>query len=348
MSRRHAPRTLEEAIEAYTDPAPRDGDEAREQLLQWDDEFARIALDVCGIVFRQQGARLYAVHRDQLLRDDLEDWLIIRAVEFGNGWVYFSTDRDIYGNWRGSLYNALTKAARWHFQDAVGRREEDITAYRNGIDSTDRLTEAIGDSWVTDRHTLHGQALNVDPLNVILRLEDLHHDIQRAEEHLRRVGAWTTASDVCLHVGCDNPHHARGWCMNHYEQEQRRWGNAGKPCSVPDCNKPHRTRGVCSMHYERYHRGVLAPELQQYIQPARERVNGDCTADGCDRPAKVKQLCGAHYEARRRMKPTPPCTEDGCQKPQQARGLCPMHYQRERARRKREGARPASTPGGAE
>ena len=63
------------------------------------------------------------------------------------------------------------------------------------------------------------------------------------------------AHGTCSIEGCGKPHHARGWCSEHYH----RWKSQGDPlatksrkCSVEDCDASSYARGWCRRHYRRW------------------------------------------------------------------------------------------------
>ena len=70
----------------------------------------------------------------------------------------------------------------------------------------------------------------------------------------------------CAAPGCDQPHHAKGWCMTHYYRLKRgMWDALSRPiaryakrgaqavCSVDGCDKPYHAKGYCSAHYSAHY-----------------------------------------------------------------------------------------------
>ena len=61
----------------------------------------------------------------------------------------------------------------------------------------------------------------------------------------------------CCVQGCHRPHHARGYCQQHYDELRKKdrktertvSASDRKLCSVPGCNRFHHARGYCKMHY---------------------------------------------------------------------------------------------------
>lgn len=75
-------------------------------------------------------------------------------------------------------------------------------------------------------------------------------------------------SKICIVIECDNPRHARGLCMAHYQRDRKGkplsppLRNTPKPpCRVEGCEREHRCKGYCSMHYQR---------VRNNSQPARK------------------------------------------------------------------------------
>ena len=73
---------------------------------------------------------------------------------------------------------------------------------------------------------------------------------------------------VCMLPGCEDPHHAKGYCDKHYTRF-RKWGSPTYKikaangehvgCKAPSCQRPHKGRGYCEAHLERLNRtGGLA------------------------------------------------------------------------------------------
>lgn len=149
---------------------------------------------------------------------------------------------------------------------------------------------------------------------------------------------------TCSVDGCDELHHAKGYCIRHYTQ----WRRHGDPlhfhqcgdsrCSVEGCPKPSRRHGLCGMHAWRLlnwgHVGSAESTRNQ---------NHDCAVEGCTRMAKSRGWCRSHYERWRRKGDVGKaeiqayrlyenqCHIDGCDSPQSSSyGLCETHSRRYR------------------
>lgn len=62
-------------------------------------------------------------------------------------------------------------------------------------------------------------------------------------------------SRLCTQPGCEQKHHARGLCINHYRQQRNRESRLQQPaqspsvCEVDYCPDLAETAGLCSKHY---------------------------------------------------------------------------------------------------
>lgn len=76
---------------------------------------------------------------------------------------------------------------------------------------------------------------------------------------------------MCTYPDCDNPTHAKGLCMGHYQQQRRgadlsplakhagRKKARAKICTAavtPACDQPVLARGLCPRHYYRDRKGL--------------------------------------------------------------------------------------------
>lgn len=330
MSRRRASRAIEEA-QAIEESLPPGWDSIDVVPASWRDEWAETTARVIRIVWSKQGSRLYATHRDALLREDLQSWLATKAVEISLR--YFPDPvPDAESRWAGYLHQALTGEAIHHFGDVVGRSERSkgraaIEAHQRGIGSLEKLAEMEAESgYVAARHPLAAEdLLTRNPEVVHIALDDLEartinvSKVLMSETHRAR-GTW------CIEAGCPRLAEIQGRCKAHYQRDRELWAEEdGRPaCAIPDCDRPAVARGLCHTHHRHLLRGVLPEELHQHVQPLRSEVNAHgCTHEGCEKPAKNRGLCATHWRATR-----PPCSVPDCGKPTEARGLCQAHYAR--------------------
>ncbi|WP_413450218.1 hypothetical protein AA0Y32_06065 [Georgenia phoenicis] len=311
MSKRH--RTLDE-LYGPTDPADTydwwdDPIPGYEQWTwaQWQDAWADLTLSVVQNIWHKHGARLYATHRDTLLREDLYDWLIVEAQTLANQFTPYRDDHAPERRWMAYLYAALTPATRWHFEKAVGQSVHAQNAWRKGIASTDMLTAAVGDGWLTERMALHGRPFGTeDPAAVVIRLEELSHQVDDLNDKQPTTGTYTTSSGgPCIINLCTRPAKVRGLCDVHWRQERNLTGNLDRPCNVPGCGRTHKGRGLCGAHHQALTTGRLPAELHQYVEaagrkPGPKPSNQPCSEDDCTAKAKSRGLCPLHYGRWRR------------------------------------------------
>lgn len=305
MSRRRSRTSLEVLIEAdhaqweanqywgtlpHPEPIPED----------WMAAWAETTLDVVQRVWASQSRRLYSIHRDAMLRDDLHSWLLVEAQEAGRLYTPNPLAQDpeyYYGAW---LWRTLNERARWHFQKAVGKHEEAVEAHRRGVGSIEGLIEAYGGDFFAPRHALHAQSMEYrDPAIVIIAIEDIERrvaEVEHFEAHPPTTGAWESVTPVCQVLGCDKPRHGRfTMCKSHYDQDRWLWRKeSAETCSIPECDRPLMSMGLCGAHKRKYYSGTLEPEYHQYVvQPVKEEKT--CIVEDCDTPAKSRGLCAAHY-----------------------------------------------------
>lgn len=91
----------------------------------------------------------------------------------------------------------------------------------------------------------------------------------------------------CSVPGCNQPHHARGLCQTHYNEQRKKWQRTERlepasasrsgirTCSVEGCKRPHHARGYCKLHYAR----LVRPRLKAAGAPADADVPPDPEAD---------------------------------------------------------------------
>lgn len=290
--------------EAYTDPGPSWTDPIGDdypgyEWWQWQEAFAEITASVAWNVWRKQGARLYATQRDTLLRDDLQDWLWVRAQEIANRFTPDPYHPNPHKQWAAYLTKALNEDSRYHFGEVVGDDRYGpgraaVQAYRSGIASTDALdeTDAERGRRATERHPLHGHdPLAGDPLAVLIRIEEFSRTLSELAAQQQADGVYITSTDsTCLTNLCTRPAVARGYCRSHYNALRKNAIDTGtwerltpEECIEPGCEDPSRSRGYCQYHYQQW-RLANAPE---------------CSEDSCDKPAHSRGLCHAHYRRQR-------------------------------------------------
>ena len=79
---------------------------------------------------------------------------------------------------------------------------------------------------------------------------------------------------VCEVWKCGKPHHAKGWCNNHYAKRRTRI------CTVKECNEPLRAKGFCGTHYQRYRRWGDPLKVQPSVGPSKAEGSVRMTLDG--------------------------------------------------------------------
>lgn len=310
---------------------------------QWLSAWADHTLVVCENVWRHQGAKLYAAHRDHHLKEDLKDWLWVTAVESAAHFVPNPDHPAPERQWAAWLYKNLTAKARYHFGEVVGvgstrPGQAARSAHQRGIASTEALDERESETGFTiERHPLHGHMFEAaDPVNVIIRLEGLREAEARAHTEERRSGKYQTNSTVCLINLCSRPTAGRGLCRVHYNAERRDAQDRGDwdphtapddPCEVEDCQGDQHSKGLCRKHYERWlNTGTTdarAPRL--------------CSVEGCNMPHKGRGYCQMHLNRVRATgspgSPEPTrqplgdtCSVDDCEGQPKAAGRCNKHY----------------------
>ncbi|MBB1482503.1 hypothetical protein H5392_01350 [Tessaracoccus sp. MC1865] len=310
---------------------------------QWKEAWGEIILRVCEIVFSKQGSKLYDVRRDSELRADLEDWLIVEAMEMANEFLPDPWLHSPHLQFAKYLHVGLNMRARYHFSDIVGRSEHPSgaaarQAYSRGIMSTDALDASVADGYrPVTRHPLHGTDLMAEnPPEILIRLEEIQTAARQIERDDRREGIYTTSGSACLTNLCSGPVVAWGLCDSHYrKQKTLMGGDAGLGCNVPGCLDGHSRRGLCSKHVQAYTTGQNPEWLEPYVEterlkpgpkPGVRKTNPDtCTEEGCTKPTYTMRRCRPHYRKHKKATAAP-CTVDGCDSPQFGRKMCTIHY----------------------
>lgn len=272
---------------------------------QWPHAWGEYTIQTASTVWRNVGAKIYAAQRDHDLRDDLQDWLIVTAVESGANFIPDPRHPRPELNYSAWLYRILAYRARHHFGTTVSaassplKLEATNKARRRFAPSIEAQAEAQVATGVTHNlQPIWTQPFGMDdPVATLIRLEDLNERVTEIEREDRRSGLFstsTTASQTCLVNLCSRPVHARGFCNSHYRTER----------------KHAKERG----------------DWQPYTPPE------ECSEEGCPSPPKYGGRCYRHYRAHR-LANTPPCEVEGCESGSTARGLCGTHYQRWRKAR---------------
>ncbi|MGC5584142.1 hypothetical protein [Ornithinimicrobium sp. W1665] len=371
--------TAEQAIDFFTDagipmwfatrmPEPWD----RYLWHQWPHAWAEYTMHTAETVWRNTGARLYDTHRDHDLRDDLRDWLLVKAVEAGTEFTpdpWHPAPERQYAAW---LYGSLKHRARNHFSDVVGYAPRSPKAaagiearkkYGPSLEAQQEALDGPGKGVVYTHGPMWTRAFeDDDPASVIIKLEDLQAQADDIDRQGLGATFYTSAGDYCLVNLCTKPPVGRGLCRNHYNFERNRavdrgdWQTYTPPatCEEDGCTEGHYSRGKCRLHYER-HKAKVAPCsvgdctngshakgmcMAHYMADKRARTPTPCSLDGCDRPVRGRGLCGSHYEEVR-LSEAPPCSVEDCTAPAKSKGMCGVHYNRAR----RQDAPPCEAPG---
>ena len=148
----------------------------------------------------------------------------------------------------------------------------------------------------------------------------------------------------CKEKGCNKPHRAKGFCVNHYNK----WKSAteAKICKVENCKKFVYAKRLCSKHYQQTQKKI-APSKKTFtickIESCklRSRYQGmckkhadqflpkpKCTIEGCKRVRYSRKMCNTHYYLWRQENTTNECSVEGCTRVVRAKKLCSTHYQR--------------------
>lgn len=305
----------------------------------WQNLWANTTLDVCEMVWHEKAMRLYP--RSPVLRDDLRDWLIVKAQEIATRYVPpVSNPADPERLWGSCLAASLRNASRWHWATTVGADNEDNRAAARQQNSLDALLDKMHEP------ELHGVAVTatygwkpMNPEQAVIFLEDAHRYVSWANRHQHHVTE--TATSTCGHYGCDKPIRADNLCQGHYVRRAKLWGRTGKPCEIPGCVLPAYIRGFCDKHHNARTTGKLDPVLEKYLLPDARTISGgtaprQCREDGCDRNVDALNLCSLHYQRLKRTGTTAApvrrqtCERPGCDRPHLAKGLCSRHYAQQR------------------
>ena len=90
------------------------------------------------------------------------------------------------------------------------------------------------------------------------KVEDCHKESLRVgycgKHHIQR---WRTGNPVVIKQAkkccmCDEKHHAKGYCENHYKMYRLK----DNPCIVLGCENHMKIKGMCEKHYRREYRAA--------------------------------------------------------------------------------------------
>lgn len=353
MSRRRSGRgvdLVEEADRTWADDLPPVGEV--DHSSWWEEEWAEETLAVTMRVYRKHAFRLYFGPSHAWLREDLEDWLILQAMELRARWrPPLNPYPDLERTWYASLYVYLSKAAAGHFPAVAryGVPGNDAWIIATRSDSIERISEQQSETGhLPGMRAVHGHLEMMDPPRFLSLIETLHEredpdpspgkpanlctelgcrNVLTAGGHLcsrhksrRRA---LQRDDRCTAPGCERYAASLGLCHGHYMKD--RLADPDRPrCLAEDCSNPQQSRGLCGTHFVAFTRtGKEMP-----LAPVLESMAGVvCEADGCDLPAMTRRRCNAHYK-HLLLQEADPCTVPDCDKPQFVKGLCSAHYTR--------------------
>lgn len=306
MSRRRSRTPLDILVEAdwqqaqaeqYWDTIPEP-----EVIPDWQEVWAPTLLDVVERVWRRQSSRMYYLHRDALLKDDLHSWLVTHAWEVTRAYTpnwYAQDPEQYFGAW---LWKTLNEQAKWHFQKAVGQAEEAVAAHQRGIGSIEGLIETHGGDFFAPRHALHARPLEYrDPATVVTAIEDIERRVAEVE-HLGpltpRPEGRTTETPVCEVMGCHSPTHGgTRLCRKHYDADRWLWNQPKEECGIPDCHDPLAAIGLCNKHKTAWYDNRLREEYHQYVIRKEDRPpKPPCLVPDCEVISMARGLCSRHYK----------------------------------------------------
>lgn len=99
------------------------------------------------------------------------------------------------------------------------------------------------------------------------------------------------AKKLCSIEGCEEKHHAKGYCRKHYNGLKRHgdplFNKAERKCSVKGCNGKHKGRNYCNKHYQIYKR---------YGDPLFILPKKKCIVKGCEKKHSGLGYCTKHYQ----------------------------------------------------
>lgn len=270
----------------------------------WQEAFADTTLSVCETTWRKQGARMYSVHRDPLLREDLQDWLWVEAQNLANDYTPHPDSEHPERYWAAYLTRGLRARARWHFGQVIGDKSNGpagaaAAAAYSTTQSVEHLQQREAEEGIRVRsRPLHGHDIfATNPEDILIHIETFIGDLRDAHTRRRLNGTYTsTTSDTCIINLCTKPAKHRGMCKTHYERERKL---TGKTCTIPSCARPYAGRGLCNTHLRDHNKGKLDPALHQYVQ-AKKTTPTTCTIPGCGNPHLSKGMCSSHYMKARR------------------------------------------------
>lgn len=134
-------------------------------------------------------------------------------------------------------------------------------------------------------------------------------------------------SKKCSVVGCEEKHHARGFCHNHYGRIRKLESlsmpeNKDSVCTVEGCDVLCHGGGMCSEHFAR---------LKKYGAKSLTKMRV-CEVEGCEEKHMAFGLCNKHYARFKRYgtvelpEKKKKCGVEGCMDKYYAKGYCKKHY----------------------
>lgn len=225
----------------------------------WKDEWAEETLTICEQVYHTQRRTLihgaYTTTQWKNVDDHFREWLVEKALEFRSKVNIFTVSGDLECSWYRMLHANLTRMSKYHFFHYCREHgiHADETSYAYTTQSTDYLTEELGDAWIGDRYKQNNDILYKDPERVIILLERLltGPTVDDMTQALKDPA-------LCEWEGCQRHKEKRDWCSKHYAQHRQLWGVADAPrCSEPDCPDYGIRRGRCSSHYNKHRRALI-------------------------------------------------------------------------------------------
>lgn len=256
--------------------------------------WSRETLAVVSRVWRSEGLSLYWAQGTEALRDDLQGWLLLEAMEFRQAYrpdaVEQRGDDDELATWCRVLYRVLAQRARWHFTRVtrVGLSPEEARQVAYSTDSIDRPVSGSGHGGQPEAlgealgGTLRGlwprRVAEGDPADLIVLAEEMSEKVAALEdvdgggvqgrrglsysEALERLDdlAPNPGAGQCSVWGCWRPARkgrttAGGLCQVHYAQDL---AERAEGCEIEGCGRPVIARGLCTKDWQRMRKAERA------------------------------------------------------------------------------------------